>query len=220
MSQWTKMLQNWEQWGAPLRPTPEDVALFQSQINPKEKVLLLGATEELIPLADVASDNDLQAALSQKKVILSDWSNLPFTEEFDVIIGDGALTVFQGRSESFFSQMKKALKKGGRLVLRVFISPENQEDIKTVIDAKDQIGFHAFKWRVAHTLANPYVKVKDIYEAILPVRNHPTLEVYRDSDLIYYFPKLSELPSWDYIEYSSSYELSERCPVITWVMRD
>ena len=78
------------------------------------------------------------------------------------------------------------------------------------------MGFHAFKWRVAHAIANPYVRVKDLYQVIKPVLDHPTLEPYRESDLIYYFPKLSELPAWDQIQFSSSYELAERCPVITW----
>lgn len=217
MSQWTQMLKQWKLWGAPLRPTPEDVAVFQRELQPGSKVLLLGVTEELLPLADVAVDSEAHAVLANpSKAVLGDWGNLPFCEEFDAVIGDGCLTAFQGTPEHFFKQMKKVVKKEGKIILRVFISPDEKEDLKNVIDSKDSTEFHAFKWRVAHALASPYISVKKIYNTIQPIWPHPTLEVYRDSEWIYYFPKLQELPPWNRIAFSSSYELADRCPVITW----
>ena len=52
-----------------------------------------------------------------------------------------------------------------------------------------------------------------------PVFSTPfPLDFYRDSDAVYYFPKLSELPPWDHIAFPTSYELSERCPIVTWEM--
>src|SRR5690606_25509904 len=148
--------------------------------------------------------------------ILADWADLPFQSEFDAVIGDGCLTVFQGSPKSFFDQVKKVLKPNGRLILRLFISPEEKEETQSVLQEKEKIGFHAFKWKVAHTLANPYVPVKQIREVIRPVWNHPTLNVYEHSDLIYYFPKLSELPAWESIQFATSYELADRCPIVTW----
>ena len=148
--------------------------------------------------------------------MLGDWRDLPFESEFDALIGDGCLTVFQGSPEVFFEQAKKALKPNGRLILRLFISPERKESLQSVLKEKHTMGFHAFKWRVAQSLADPYVSVKTLYQVIRPIWDHPTLEVYENSDLIYYFPKLSELPRWDHIQFASSYELAERCPVITW----
>jgi hypothetical protein len=98
----------------------------------------------------------------------------------------------------------------------LFTSPEEKEDLESVLASMGEMGFHAFKWRVAHALANPYVPVRKIYEVIRPVWDHPTLAVYEHSDWIYYFPKLSELPPWYHIQFGRSYELSERCPVVTW----
>ncbi len=219
MDQWVKMSQRWaNEWTSPLRPSPEDVAMFKNQLIEGDQTLLLGVTKELQPLATIAIDNNPQVIeLFRAPAILGDWRDLPFESKFDALIGDGCLTVFQGSPEVFFEQAKKALKANGRLILRLFISPERKEPLESVLKEKHTLGFHAFKWKVAQALADPYVSVKKLYEVIRPVWDHPTLEVYQNSDLIYYFPKLSELPPWDHIQFGSSYELAERCPVVTWV---
>lgn len=219
MDQWTQMLRQFEKWGSPLRPCPEDVQMYKKQLKKKDKVLLLGVTPELMPLANIAVDHNPHAVkIGGDKAMLCDWTDLPFEQEFDAAIGDGCLTVFQQPPECFFEQIKKALKPEGRLILRLFISPETKEQLPDILKSKEMTGFHAFKWRVAHALANPYISVQEIYQTILPVWDHPTLDVYRNSPLVYYFPKLSELPVWTQIEFGSSYELAERCPVVTWEM--
>jgi SAM-dependent methyltransferase len=217
MDMWAKMSARFDEWGPPLRPSPEDVEMVRNQLEGFSKTLLLGVTPELQPFSTLAVDNNPKMIeIHRADAVLADWGNLPFEGEFDAAIGDGCLTVFQGAPGVFFHQTMKALKKGGRLVLRLFLSPEKKETLEEVLRTKDKTGFHAFKWRVAQTLANPYVPVKEIYRVIQPVWDHPTLEVYRNSDLVYYFPKLSELPSYERIQFGTSYELAERCPVVTW----
>ncbi len=217
MNQWTKMSKRFDEWASPLRPSPEDVAMFKNQLMESDQTLLLGVTSELQPLANITIDNNPQVVEQSKAhTILGDWRDLPFESKFDALLGDGCLTVFQGSTELFFQQAKKALKPKGRLILRLFISPERKEDLQSVIKEKEKMGFHAFKWRIAHALADPYVSVKTLYQVIKPIWDHPTLEVYQDSDLIYYFPKLSELPPWEHIQFGSSYELAQRCPIVTW----
>ncbi len=214
---WGEISERFDEWTAPLRPSPEDVEMFKNRLDPHSKTLLLGVTSELQPLASVAVDNNPRVIeVNRANAVLGDWSDLPFGPEFDAAIGDGCLNVFQGTPERFFQQARKVLKEDGLLVLRVFISPETKEDLAFVLEKKGEMGFHAFKWRVAQALANPYVRVKDLYCIMKSVYDHPTLELYRDSDLIYYFPQLSDLPSWDHIQFATSYELAERCPVITW----
>ncbi len=187
---WGTISERFDEWTAPLRPSPEDVQMFKSQLQPVSRTLLLGVTPELQPLATLAVDNNPRAIERHRATaILGDWRDLPFEAEFDAALGDGSLNVFQGTAELFFQQTGKVLKKKGRLVLRVFISPEIKEDLP----------------------------VKDLYHVIKPIYDHPTLELYRESDLVYYFPKLSELPPWDKIQFGTSYELAERCPVITWL---
>lgn len=214
---WTQISERFNEWTPPLRLSPEDVAMYANQLKSNGKTLLLGVTPELQHLATLAVDNNAKAIeIHRAHAVLGDWGNLPFGPEFDAVIGDGSLNVFQGTPEQFFQQAKKVLKKTGRLVLRIFTSPESTEDLDYVLSKKMEMGFHAFKWRVAHAMANPYVRVKDLYRVIKPVCDHPTLNIYRESDLIYYFPKLSQLPHWNHIQFGSSYELAERCPVITW----
>ena len=214
---WGQISERFNEWTAPLRPSLEDVEMFRSLLDSDSKILLLGVTAELQALATVAVDNNPQAIQTTRAhAILGDWGDLPFGPEFDAVIGDGSLNVFQGTPELFFQQTRKVLKKNGQLTLRVFISPETREDLESVLQKRGEMGFHAFKWRVAQALANPYVRVKDLYRVIKPVYDHPTLALYQESDHVYYFPKLSELPPWDKIQFGTSYELADRCPVITW----
>jgi SAM-dependent methyltransferase len=217
MDQWSQISERFNEWTAPLRPSQEDVALFKNSLRPRDRVLLLGVTPELLPLSNVAIDkNPNVIAAYRDKAIFGDWRDLPFEAEFDAVIGDGCLTVFQGTPAHFFQQVRKVVKDEGSITLRLFISPEEKESLDEVVRTKEQTGFHAFKWRVAHALANPYVTVKKLYDVIFPIWPHPTLEVYQESDLVYYFPKLSELDEWSDIQFSSSYELASRCPVVTW----
>ncbi len=214
---WGKISERFDEWTAPLRPSPEDVEMFKNLLDPTSRTLLLGVTPELQSLATVAVDHNPRAIeVHHAPAVLGDWGNLPFGPEFDAAIGDGSLNVFQGPPELFFQQARKVLKKNGRLSLRVFISPEIKEDLTSVLEKKEEMGFHAFKWRVAQALATPYLRVKDLYCVMKSVYDHPTLELYKESDLIYYFPKLSDLPPWNEIQFGSSYELADRCPVITW----
>ena len=186
MHQWSQMAKRRDEWGFPLKPSPEDAAMFQNQLGVHDRTLLLGATPELQHLASVVIDHNPDALAQCRGGVLADWSDLPFAAEFDAVIGDGSLNVFQGSWGLFFQQAAKALKPLGHLVLRVFISPETKEDLQQVLAERGEIGFHAFKWKVAHAVANPYVCVKDLYRIIRPVWNHPTLEVYQNSDLVYY----------------------------------
>ena len=214
---WAKISERFDEWTSPLRPCSEDVEMFRNQLASSERSLLLGVTSELQPLATVAIDHNPRVIeIHKAQAVLGDWGALPFESEFDVVFGDGSLNIFQETPELFFQQVKRALKTNGRLVLRVFISPESKEVLADVLKRSGEMGFHAFKWRVAQAIANPYVRVKDLYRVLQPICNHSTLELYRDSEIVYYFPKLSELPAWNQIQFGTSYELAERCPIITW----
>ena len=216
--QWSRLIEHPDMWTAPLRPSPEDVAHFQSQLFPGSRTLLLGVTPELQPYATVAIDNNLNAVRKHSPIaIFGDWADIPFEREFDAVIGDGCLNIFQGTPELFFKQMKKVLKKSGRLIQRIFVSPDEKENLNEVLQAKEHMSFHAFQLRVTHAMATPYLPIQERCKTIKSVWDHPHLEVYASSNLIYYHPKLSELPPWDTIHFSTSYELSEQCPIITWI---
>ncbi|MDP1879328.1 MAG: methyltransferase domain-containing protein [Parachlamydiaceae bacterium] len=214
---WSLFVEKPDRWKSPLRPSSDDVIHFCNQIPIGSRTLLLGITQELLPYATIAIDNNLKAVQANSKIaVFGDWSNLPFESEFDRVIGDGCLNIFQGKPELFFQQMKKVLKKGGKLVLRMFVSPEEKEELNVVFQDKDQMSFHAFQLRVTHAMANPYLSTRDRCQAIKSVWDHPHLEMYEGSSIIHYHPKLSELPPWEVIQFCHSYELSVQCPVITW----
>lgn len=218
MEYWEKIDAQFDLWTAPHRPSQSDIRAFQKAIPPGGKTLLLGLTKELLPLATCALDSNKNPANNLGiQTIRGCWDNIPFLEEFDAVIGDGCLTIFQNDPNILFEQAFKALKPGGIFSLRVFIAPEEREDLSTIIVEKNILGFHAFKWRVAHCLSNPYVKVKDIYNVLKPICSHPTLEIYKDAEVNYYFPKLSALPKWDIIHFNDDYDLADRCPIITWI---
>ncbi len=217
MEYWEKIHSQFHLWTSPHIPNEDDVDAFARQLKESKDVLLLGLTEKLLPLATCAIDSNVTHVNEVNGIATKGtWDALPFTETFDAIIGDGCLTVFQGPPALLFDQAMKALKPGGLFILRVFIAPNEKEDLGVVQSAREKMGFHAFKWRVAHCLANPYVAVKDLYTVLSPLCDHPTLEIYKDAHTIYYFPTLEDLPEWDAIHFNDSYELAERCPIITW----
>lgn len=217
MEYWQRISSQFDLWTSPQRPNIDDVQAFKRQLTNKKKTLLLGLTSELLPLATCAIDSDNKQVKQVGNLAINGmWENIPFTEVFDAVIGDGSLTVFQENPQLLFEQAFKALKPGGIFILRVFIAPEKKEDLDTIKNEQHLLSYHAFKWRVAHALADPYVPVKDLYAVLQPICDHPTLEVYKDTDVIYYFPKLSDLPKWETIHFNDSYELANRCPIITW----
>ena len=160
MNYWAKISARFDEWTAPLRPSAEDVELFRNQLRQHSTTLLLGVTRELQSLATIAVDHNPEVVeMHRAHAVLGDWGELPFGATFDAVIGDGCLNVFQGAPELFFAQAKKVLKDNGHLTLRVFISPESKEDLEHVLATREGMGFHAFKWRVAQVMANPYVRV-------------------------------------------------------------
>ena len=221
MSGWSELAKRWDEYGAPFRPTEEVVKIFEKEIISGGRTLLLGATPELQKLAHLAIDNNMDSINIHKppSSLLADWRHMPLPpKSFDTVIGDGSLNVIDDGYSLLFPEVMRVLKPDGKLILRVFTAPEKQDSLEEVLSKKSQfIGFWAFKLAVYQVLANPFVKIIDVQEAVASVWEHPNLKINRDPATIYYFPKLSELPTWDCIQYANSYELAERCPVITWV---
>ncbi len=202
--------------------------------------LLLGVTPEFYSLSDdlIAIDNNASMIKAVwpgnnngKNVVQGDWVHLPFRAgAFDAVIGDGSLT------------LKRVLKNPGKLLLRLFATPEEGETCSAVCREalEGKIGnFHAFKWRLAMALVaesgDPNVRVKDIYKTFN--RFYPDkeklakqtswkpqdiadIEDYKESSSIYSFPQLSHVrltfqPYFKEIGIlNGTYELAERCPVL------
>jgi len=136
------------------------------------------------------------------------------------------------------------LRPGGRAVFRVYAAPRRCESIAHVRDdlMASAIGnFNAFKWRLAMALVvrdkNPNICVRTIYDSFVtdfPGReviaratgwdsaDIDTIDLYRDSTEVYSFPTTEQFESIvpagfadvRFVE-SGSYELAERCPLLS-----
>jgi hypothetical protein len=132
---------------------------------------------------------------------------------------------------------------GGRLVARVFASPEAGESlgvVRAAVDSGEVGSVHALKWRIAMAIAhergetNVFVReIRDQFERWFPDRaalaaalgwpreEIDTIDMYAGSDARYSFATRrqfleivpSEFTSARFVE-AGSYELAERCPLL------
>jgi len=215
--------------------------------------VLLGVTPEYAHLVQgvvaIEHNEAMIAALwphKRRNAVRGDWLHLPLRAHACVaIIGDGTLNnlLFASDYTRFFAEAARALKAGGRLVLRTFVRPEQAVESCQALRERArnaEIGsFHAFKWRLAMALAAEagdsnvaVARIHQAFDSMFPDRRMlaassgwdeeaiGTIDVYRGSRVIYSFPKLSEMRcalAPKFIESDlayGSYELAERCPVI------
>lgn len=98
----------------PAAPNKDDYQVFESYC--KGRVLLLGSTQLLLPLADEAWD--LEPKYADPKIKNRDWFTLD--EHWDTIIVDGALAFGE---EYCIKLLASALPNCDRFVARAFLNP-------------------------------------------------------------------------------------------------
>lgn len=249
---WQDFADKWNRLGSPLRPCAEDVENFRHAMGGDPgRCLLLGVTPELAGLTSQLTAIDNSAAMigalwkNSREAILGDWLDLPFaTGSFDTVIGDGCLTLLPRpvQHKIFFAQLHRVLAPGGKIVLRLFVSPEEGESCEFVCNealAGKIKGFHAFKWRLSMAIASKSadrdLAVADtyrIFERFIPDREQlasatgwpfedmETINVYRDSDARYSYPTLPQIRRSLHPALKETnllyghYELAERCPIL------
>ena len=252
---WNDHAKQWSRIASPLRPSHEDTEIIQQALEPGDgNYLLLGVTPEFASLPGSLVAIDHNAAMiravwpgnhSGRNAIQGDWLHLPFGEgAFDAVIGDGCLTLlsFPLQYEQLFSQLRGVLKSRGKVLVRVFASPDKAESCADVcreaINGKAG-NFHAFKWRLAMAMTaesgEPNISVAEIHKLfnrLLPDREQlakasgwdqkdiATIDVYHESSATYSFPTLSRLRQifprglHETGLAHGSYELAERCPTL------
>ncbi|MEO8331088.1 MAG: class I SAM-dependent methyltransferase [Gallionella sp.] len=252
---WQDFARQWNRIGSPLRPCAADVENFrQATGSDPGRCLLLGVTPELADLSPTLTAIDNSAAMigalwtiqnAGKLAIQGDWLALPFAQgSFDTIIGDGCLTLLSHppQYERFFEQLSRAIQPGGRILLRLFVSPAQGESRELVcreaLSGKMK-GFHAFKWRLSMAIASESadhdMKVAETcatFDRLIPdrkllasatgwsVEDIDTIDFYRGSEARYSYPTLSQVrktlhPSLKETGLiQGAYELAERCPIL------
>lgn len=246
----------WSLLGPPLRPHPDVVAAVKEQIKDRTgRTLLLGVTPELADVAPnlVAVDRNFSMIInvwpgntSTRCAIVGDWRSSHFAPAvFSVCVGDGSLCGLEYPTEiaALFNELKRILKKDGRIVCRLYVSPDTGETISTLKESvmSGTVGnFHAFKMRLAMALAAlqpvPQICVESIlnsFNELFKNRDElvritgwsreqiDTIDFYRGSDVVFNFPAADQLvsvvskicPSVRLVP-SGIYEMSERCPLL------
>ena len=188
---WDERQDHWDDWATPLRPIDTDIKLFENELKDCKKILLLGATPELIQLATDNADSVTNGI---------DWFNMPYEKEsFDAIIGDGVLTVV---GPTLIDTVKPFIKKGGKLIIRVFLQNNSTKHTDNFLIKKFQ------GWN------KTWLPVSEIYAKY---GDTPTTKEYKYSDESYFFANLEDLPRPNNIQYPN-YDFGEYFPVITWIV--
>lgn len=250
---WQDFAKKWSRLDSPLRPCAEDVENFrQAMGNDPGRCLMLGVTPELAELSPTLTAIDNSAAMiaalwtSKHAAIQGDWLDLPFeARSFDAIIGDGCLTLLShpAQYERFFKQLGRIIAPDGKIVLRLFVSPEQKESREFVCQealSGKMKSFHAFKWRLSMAIASEsadynlsVAETCATFDRLIPDRklladatgwrteDIETIDFYRNSEARYSYPSLSQVRMTIHRSLKEigliqgSYELAERCPILT-----
>jgi SAM-dependent methyltransferase len=175
---WNAQARQWRHIGAPLRPSPPDVADAESAVRELAqgaaqplRAALLGVTPELAGM-DWPRDTRLLAVdrcrgmiagvwpapPMQAWAVRGDWSRLPCeSASLDAVVGDGCYTLlpYPQVYSAVTAEVARVLRPGGLFWIRLFVRPETPEPADAVFaDLRaGRIGsFHAFKWRLAMAL--------------------------------------------------------------------
>jgi SAM-dependent methyltransferase len=257
---WQELAKQWHRLGSPLRPCAEDVENFrQAMGSDPGRSLLMGVTPELSELSPTLTAIDNSAAMIAalwthqnigNVAIQGDWLDLPFPKgAFDTIIGDGCLTLLSHplQYEKFFGQLSRVISPGGKILLRVFVSPEQGESRELVcheaLNGKIK-SLHAFKWRLSMAIASEtadhnlnVAETHATFDRLIPDRkllasvtgwraeDIETIDFYRGSEARYSYPTLAQVRQAIHPSLKETgliyghYELAERCPLLSFQLR-
>jgi SAM-dependent methyltransferase len=246
----------WSKLTPPVRPHADVVAAVRAELaDAAGPTLLLGVTPEFADLsADLTAidrnrsmvDHIWPGNAEGRRVVVADWRQCPFKPgSFSACVGDAAFGAMRFPDEltAACSQIRRALRPQGKLVCRVFVSPDARESVEAVRAAAASgaiASFHAFKFRLGMALiedpARAAVGVDAIFQAFTnlfadrdalarqtgwPRDQIDTIDFYRQSDVAFHFPTRDALaaavatvfPAVAFVE-SGRYELAERAPLL------
>lgn len=193
---WDERAAHFGDWGAPLRPPPEDLALYTRFVARRFagrgaalSALLMGVTPELaeldwpVPLDLTAVDQSAPMVHrvwpgdlpGQRRAVVGDWMQWQPARPLDLVLTDGA-PVFFAEPAVLFERAHSLLASEGAFIVRAFCAPRQRESVERVMaDLHDgRIGnFHLFKWRIAMALQ------ADAQEGIAQRSVHDTIEAAR-----------------------------------------
>ena len=264
---WKEHARQWSLVGPPLRPVEADLGFSRAAIDEwrdaargaAPTLLVLGVTPELVRLQDdprgraIGVDNSFAMIRAiwpgrrhpRNAVLCGDWLRMPLaTASIDLALADGSFSAlpFPIGYDALCRELGRLLRPGGRVVVRLFVSPDARESVEGVLDhlERGRIGsFHVLKWRLAMALqpdAETGVAMGWVWSALddafgdrerlaarhsWPIEEVRTIEVYRGVETRYSFPTLAEYrlaftaAGFSIARVSTPpYELGECCPTL------
>ena len=179
---WSDMTSRWVHVGRPLKPTPDDIEVFErfaastaQKVGRGLEALLLGVTPEIVGcrwpqgtrLTAVDSSRAMinafwpaPGAPAARIAICADWRDMPLrSSTIDLALGDGcnAALPFTDGVSVMIREVARVLRPEGLFLLRVFVRPEPAETVEDVARdlAAGRIGsVHVLKWRLFAALCD------------------------------------------------------------------
>jgi SAM-dependent methyltransferase len=218
------------------------------------RLLLLGVSPSLSDIGSDVTAVDRKAAVVRhrwpgntpnRRAVVADWLQLPFADgSFALCVGDGSMNAMEYRElKLLYDSLGRVMRRGGKVVCRMYLTPDVGETIAEVAKAPWQgklRSFLYFKFRLGMAIAadcgEPSVRVKAIYDvftANFPDRDRlaaatgwdrseiDKIDLYRGSSEVYNFPTRRQCLSIVPADFSDArfvqvgnYELAERCPLL------
>lgn len=191
MDHWPLMARQWEQVGPPLRPSAEDVALYQHAAGRwrgtrPPRVLIMGVTPELYRLGwpdgtDILAVDNAKEMIEhvwpgpRSAAVCADWTDMPLPPASrDIAVCDGGLSVlaYPDRLRALLDQLRRVLAPGGLFIVRMFVPPAARETPDAVL--RDLFAglipdLNALKLRLWTAMSGPVeegVSVQHVWRAV------------------------------------------------------
>jgi len=192
LTHWPHIARSWHLVGPPLRPSPEDIDLFERSVSRcapdarNAQALILGVTPELFLLGwpegaavrALDSSREMVEAVwpgPKGSAVLGSWTSAPIADvSQDVIVCDGGfgtLSYPQGQ-RTLLCEIRRMLAPGGIFVVRLFAPPGltgSLTDIAADLDAGLIASLDALKfrlWGALHKDQATGVRPRDVVAAI------------------------------------------------------
>lgn len=150
---WSSIASRWDLIGPPLRPGPQDIAIYSSAVHAWAKAhgspraLILGVTPELYHLrwpkgTDLLAIDHSQRMIDavwpgpRNAVLRADWRDMRLTQgSRDVVLCDGGLVLLSYPQDhvKLVQALHLLLTPGGLCVFRLFVPPATPEKTETVL---------------------------------------------------------------------------------------
>lgn len=192
VNHWEELSRHWDQVGAPLRPSPRDVAFYQRAVDELAslrsplRAMILGVTPELYRLEWPTGSS--VGAVDRNEVMIraiwpgppeavhrGEWTELEMdADSQDIVLCDGGLQLLQWPAEhrTLARHLGRVLAPGGTFVVRMFVPPGQPESVTTVVDdllAGRIANLNILKIRLGMAMsrgAPPSVRLCDVWEAV------------------------------------------------------